>query len=159
MTAAGGRLQSETRALGAALRQVVAAEQGRLARTGARLNLTPIRHRVGESDRRLAELGERMEAGYLRLLTERSSRLQAGTALLESYSYRGILQRGFVLVTDDADQRLTSAADAKPGMAVTLEFHDGSAAAVVGSSGVVRKPEPARGTRKTDARSKQGVLF
>ncbi|MCP6060357.1 hypothetical protein NL388_34385, partial [Klebsiella pneumoniae] len=81
-----------------------AAEESRFGRIASRLTLLPIRIRVGDGDRRLAELGERMDAGYARLVAERTSRLKAGAALLESYSYRGILGRGFALVTDDAEQ-------------------------------------------------------
>lgn len=159
MTAARGRLQSEARALGAGLRHVVAAEESRLGRIASRLTLLPIRIRVGDGDRRLAELGERMDAGYARLVAERASRLKAGAALLESYSYRGILERGFALVTDGAEQRVTSAGDAKAGMPVTLEFHDGKVDAVVGSGGLARRAETPKQPRKTEAKAKQGLLF
>jgi exodeoxyribonuclease VII large subunit len=161
LTDAQGRLQSEARALGAGLRHVVAAEEGRLARVGSRLTLMPIRIRVSEGDRRLTDLGERMDAGYARLLTERTSRLRSGAALLESYSYRGILERGFALVTDQEDQRITSAADAKAGTPVTVEFHDGKVDAIVGHGGVVRKSEAGGGSRprKPKAKSGQGVLL
>ena len=161
LTSAQGRLQSEARALGAGLRQVVAAEEGRLARVGSRLTLMPIRIRVSEGDRRLTDLSERMDAGYARLLTERSSRLRSGAALLESYSYRGILERGFALVTDQDDQRITSAADAKAGTPVTVEFHDGKVDAIVGHGGVVRKPEAGGGgkPKKSAPKAGQGVLF
>jgi exodeoxyribonuclease VII large subunit len=159
LTSAQGRLQSEARALGSGLRQVVAAEEGRLARVSSRLTLMPIRIRVSEGDRRLSELGERMDAGYARLLAERTSRLQSGAALLESYSYRGILERGFALVTDSDDQRITSAADAKAGTPVTVEFHDGKVDAVVGSGGLVAKPQPASRPRKPETKAGQGVLF
>ncbi|EWY40358.1 exodeoxyribonuclease VII [Skermanella stibiiresistens SB22] len=165
MTLADGRLRSEARALGAALRQVVAAEQGRLGRLTPRLTLLPIRIKVGDGERRLGELGERMDAGFSRLLGERETRLKSGAALLESFSYRGILERGFALVTDDAERRITSAADAKPGLPVTLEFQDGKVDAVVGGGGLVRKAETApRQPKKADATAKQdpakqGLLF
>lgn len=102
-----------------------------------------------------------MDAGYARLLTERTSRLSSGAALLESYSYRGILERGFALVADQDEQRITSAADAKAGTPVTVEFHDGKVDAVVGHGGVVRKPDAGGGSksRKTAPKAGQGVLF
>jgi exodeoxyribonuclease VII large subunit len=97
------------------------------------------------------------------LLAERASRLQSGTALLESYSYRGILERGFALVTDSADQRITSAADAKAGTPVTVEFHDGKVDAVVSRGGLVAKSQPASRPRKPETKAGpkagQGVLF
>jgi exodeoxyribonuclease VII large subunit len=100
-----------------------------------------------------------MDAGYARLLTERTSRLRSGAALLESYSYRGILERGFALVTDQEDQRITSAADAKAGTPVTVEFHDGKVDAIVGHGGVVRKGDPGGRPRKVGPKAGQGVLF
>jgi exodeoxyribonuclease VII large subunit len=148
------------------LRQVVAAERARLARTAARLSLTPIRHRTGEGERRLGELGERLNAGFDRLVAERDTRLRATTALLESYSYKGVLERGFALVTD-ADRHPVTAAEAlKPGQPVTLEFHDGPVGAVIdgGSPARPRKPDSGAGrgaqpSPKPASRPRQGVLF
>jgi exodeoxyribonuclease VII large subunit len=166
LTRGKGRLDSEARALTAALRQVVAAERARLARTAARLSLTPIRHRTGEGERRLGELGERLNAGFDRLVAERDTRLRATTALLESYSYKGVLERGFALVTD-ADRHPVTAAEAlKPGQPVTLEFHDGPVGAVIdgGSPARPRKPDSGAGrgaqpSPKPASRPRQGVLF
>jgi exodeoxyribonuclease VII large subunit len=138
---ARARLDAEARALVSALRHAVLAEAGRLERGGARLT----------------DLAARLERGRSQGLTERKGRLATLGQLLEGYSYKGVLARGFVLVADAAHQPLTSVADATPGRAITLTFHDGQAAATI-DGGARPRPE-ARPKRHPAAPSGQGSLF
>ena len=63
--------------------------------------------------------------------TLRHHRLQLDscTRLLESYSYEGVLARGFALVRDAAGGPVVSAAAVAPGQELHLQFHDGEIAA------------------------------
>ena len=45
--------------------------------------------------------------------------------LLESFSYQGVLARGFAVVRDEAGRPVTAAATLKGGQAVSLELSDG----------------------------------
>lgn len=86
--------------------------------------------------------------------------MQAGS-LLEAYSYKGTLARGFVLVTDGAGQPVRSAGTLPDGTSVTLEFTDGKRDATLGTSGSAAPPPetPARSTPKRKPPGSQGDLF
>ena len=140
------RLDAAGRALRTGLVQAVKLERARFARVGDRLTLLPLRRQITDGAARMKDLPPRLDGAYARGLEALSTRLKAQAQLLESYSYRGVLERGFALVTDGAGQPVTRAAEAKPGQAVTLEFADGRAQAVVEGAGprpLAPDPSPA----------------
>ncbi|MGH6893236.1 MAG: exodeoxyribonuclease VII large subunit, partial [Dongiaceae bacterium] len=94
------------------------------------------------SGRRLDNAASGLKPKLLKdLLERRSDALASLVALLESYSYEHVLQRGFALVRDAGDQPLTSAAALSSGMHVALQFHDGRAGATIdGGNPPRRKP-------------------
>jgi exodeoxyribonuclease VII large subunit len=103
---------------------------------------------------RLETQGRALDTGFKRTVDAAEARYQRLSDLLESYSYRGVLKRGFVLVTDGAGHAVGSAKDTKPGEGVRLEFHDGRVAATV--DGDTPKPKPAA---TPSPPVKQGQLF
>ena len=121
---AGQRLAGEARTLDGALRHAVTLAQGRFQGVAARLSLTPARVKVGEAERRLADLAPRLERAYGKGVEDRGAKLAALGQLLESYSYKGVLARGFALVEDRDGRPITTAAQATPGLPVTLVFGD-----------------------------------
>ena len=107
-----------------------------------------------------------LKAAAKAVLTERRQALQQAAALLQSFSYQRVLERGFVLVSDAADQPLDSVAKLSPGLGVRLGFHDGSAKATVdevgGKAGKRKKPARKSGTSKPKAKTgdaRQGKLL
>ncbi|MBA4097281.1 MAG: exodeoxyribonuclease VII large subunit [Rhodospirillum sp.] len=105
------------------------------------------------SARRLDNAGAHLRPKLLRDLVDRRGDALAGcAALLESYSYEHVLKRGFALVRDEDDQPLTRAASLSSGMAVSLQFHDGRARAVVDGGSAAPK-------RKAAKPEKQGTLL
>jgi exodeoxyribonuclease VII large subunit len=54
--------------------------------------------------------------------------------LLESYSYRGVLKRGFALVSNADGQPIGLASALQPGQAVAIELQDGKVAATIGGT-------------------------
>ena len=71
------------------------------------------------------------------------SRLTHAAALLDSYSYQRVLERGFALVTDGEGHPVTSAAAVKPGTALDIAFHDGRARVVADATaapGATKRP-------------------
>jgi exodeoxyribonuclease VII large subunit len=91
-------------------------------------------------------------------LREHDRRLAHLAALLESYSYQRVLERGFALVHDEAGTPVTSVAMMKPAMPVAIRMHDGERSAIVVGSGQRRAPA----TKKADdkkADKKQGTLL
>lgn len=64
------------------------------------------------------------------MLRHRRLQLDSCTRLLESYSYAGVLARGFALVRDASGGPVTTAAAVAPGQELHLQFHDGEIAAL-----------------------------
>jgi len=86
---------------------------------------------------------DRAMSGYLK---DRRSRLGQVSALLESYSYERVLERGFTLITDDQGQPVVSAKSLQPNDEVGLRFRDGDVRATVLDKGLpprkTKKPKP-----------------
>jgi len=103
----------------------------------------------------ISKPGQALDAGFRRSVDSAHARFQRWGDLLESYSYRGVLKRGFALVTDSAGHAIGSSAEARPGEAVSIEFHDGKVAATV--DGATVKPKAGRSTEAKAG--PQGRLF
>ena len=86
------------------------------------------------------------------LLHRQELALANSAALLDSYSYEHVLKRGFALVRGEDDEPLTSAASLSPGMAVSLQFHDARARALIDGGSAAPK-------RKAAKPEKQGTLL
>ena len=72
-------------------------------------------------------------------MSERAARVETTARLLESFSYRGVLARGYAVVRDQRERPVTSATGVKSGAALSLEFHDGRAAALAAGPSKPRK--------------------
>jgi exodeoxyribonuclease VII large subunit len=99
--------------------------------------------RLDRSALQLAQAAPRLEAALPRLLKERGQRLDSLGKLLESFSYRRVLERGYTVVRDAAGQPVTEIAAAPAGAALTIEFKDGNAAVLVQGGGSAAPPSPA----------------
>jgi exodeoxyribonuclease VII large subunit len=111
-----------------------------VAAWGARLR-HPLQQ-VRDFEGRLDMLGRALESGFQRTLDGATARFVRYGDLLESYSYRGVLKRGFALVTDGKGHAIGSAQGLTPGSALSVEFHDGRVGATV--DGGVAKMRPAK---------------
>jgi len=129
----------ETRAtrLDAAIKAVRAAEAARLER-GAML---------------LKQTAARLDTALPRLLDHRRTSVERFSALLESYSYEQVLQRGFALVRDAEGDAVTTAEAAHPGDHWTIAFQ-GSQTVPVVVDGTHSPPKPS--VRKTGGRASDG---
>jgi len=116
--------------------------------------VTCVNAALDRSDHRLDSASAHLRPKLLGdLIERRSAALATSGALLDSYSYEHVLKRGFVLVRDNDDHPLTSAADVSSGMPVTLQFHDGRTRALVDGG----SPAPKRKTQSNE--KKQGSLL
>ena len=77
----------------------------------------------------LAQLHDRMQRSWQNRLNHDNKALAALTALLESYSYRNVLKRGFALITDENHHAVSTVQQLKPEALVTISFFDGDASA------------------------------
>lgn len=78
---------------------------------------------------KLGDLMQRRDRAFHVLIERRRTRVGTLGQLLASLSYQGILQRGFVLVTDDSGHVIRRTADARAENRLILRFADGELAA------------------------------
>jgi exodeoxyribonuclease VII large subunit len=105
------------------------AKHRRLAQAAARL-ASPAR-RIEAERQRLAYEARGLDRAASQLVAARRSRLERAIALVESFSYQRVLERGFALVLDRGGHALTTVAATRPQMAVRLRFADGETGAVI----------------------------
>ena len=127
-------------------RALLDAQQERLAALGASF-VRAGRHRVEAEAHRLERLdaGRRFPAAWGRLAENAAAGLKRAGALLESSSYRRVLERGFALVRDESGP-VVSAAEARKRGRVEIVFADGEAAARIVGEGQEGPARPEQGT-------------
>jgi exodeoxyribonuclease VII large subunit len=81
----------------------------------------------------------RLQAGATRLAERKEADVARWGSLLESLSYRRVLERGYALVRDAAGHPVTSSGDARG--ALTIEFKDGVVQAAAGAAPKRRREE------------------
>ena len=165
--------------LGRALKAMAEVKRLRFERAVARLSTGAARGRLRHDRQRLADLAGRaaraeqrivldgrreltqvagaLDARRLHLLKRPQERLGHAAQLLESYSYRSVLARGYAVVRDETGAPIRGSAGQTPGTPLTIEFGDDDrlAVRVDGASGAPRaKPKKT----KTPAPA-QGKLF
>ncbi|MDA8230846.1 MAG: exodeoxyribonuclease VII large subunit [Magnetospirillum sp.] len=113
--------------------------------------------RLAQARLRLDQAGQRLAPAMSRLLAERARQIDGFGALLESYSYKKVLERGYAVVRDATGQPVISAEAARPGMEVTVEFTDGSVAARV--EGHAAPPAQGKKAAKPKSDGRQGSLL
>ncbi|MYE02385.1 MAG: exodeoxyribonuclease VII large subunit [Alphaproteobacteria bacterium] len=97
-------------------------------------------HRLGRLD-----AGRRLPAAWARISESAAAGLQRTGALLESSSYRRVLERGFALVRDERGP-VVSAAEARKRGKVEIVFADGGATARMVRDRTGRAPKPDQGS-------------
>ena len=128
-----------------------------LALAASRLSIEPIARRTGELRREEGRYAARLDRAIDAALKLRRSRYAQAERMLSSVSYQSILERGFAVVRDADGTPLRAAAAVAPGMALSLQFADGTAAALATGEAAARlRP---RSVSKTAPPVRQGSLF
>ncbi|HEX9071674.1 MAG TPA: exodeoxyribonuclease VII large subunit [Pseudolabrys sp.] len=96
-----------------------------LTRVAAKLSPRLLRQRLTRSNEIVISLRERAKRARRTYLEQRTQRLRSAWQLLNAYSYRKVLERGFALVRDGEGRPLRSAAAVGVGMRLDIEFADG----------------------------------
>jgi len=142
--------------LGLALRRAAEVKRARFMRVEGRLSTQLIRFRIADGKKRLGQSGERMRAAERRHLTDLGRRLEATGKLLQSYSYQGVLERGFAVVRSAEGKPVRGAAGRKVGEALEIEFAGDDRLGVVVSGAEAPK---ASARRKEPGGGSQGSLL
>jgi len=117
--------------------------------------LTSPRPMIDHGQSRLAAETRALFTAATALLRDRRGRIERAGALLESLSYRRVLERGYAVVRTTAGETIVRAKAVKPGMALSVEFQDD--AVPVTADGGPQRPRPQPKTRPTD--DDQGSLL
>jgi exodeoxyribonuclease VII large subunit len=101
------------------------------------------------------DAGNRLPVSINRQIGIAGDRLTAQAQLLDSYSYKGVLDRGFALVRNSAGEPVKRAAALSSGDAVEIEFFDEKQRAIIdgGSDSQHVKPKTRPVAKKTSRRN------
>jgi exodeoxyribonuclease VII large subunit len=139
-----------------ALRRNLQEHRRAFLEASALLRPKPIRHHITVCGERTGMLGSRLERAQRMRLARMRAELDNASRVLESLSYKGVLERGFALVKGP-DGAIRRRADAvKSGERLTLTFADGTREATAG--GAATAPAPAK-PRASKPSGNQGDLF
>src|ERR1700742_3687876 len=124
------RLDQAGERLGLALGRNLQVHRTQLARASSLLRPQPIRTRIGHARERLANLEARARRCEDAHINRDRRRLESLTRVLESISYRAVLERGFALVKGPDGTLRRRASQIKPGEHLHLTFADGETGAL-----------------------------
>ncbi len=100
--------------------------------------------------------GERLATGISHRLEKTDNKLSNLGGLLESYSHKSTLNRGYTVIRNAQNIPITNSIGLKTGDGLEIEFQDGRTSVVVSSGGTIPKPK-AKKPPKSDKR--QGELL
>jgi exodeoxyribonuclease VII large subunit len=163
------RRQAEVERLAGRLkhpRELLTEKGHHLAQAATRLDhaiktaLAAEKARLDKGEMRLEQVSGRLKPVVERGLSDRQRQIDALGALLESFSYKKVLERGYAVVRDPAGI-VVGAADATPGAAWVVEFTNGRADVTVGHGGgtPVAAPRKPKKDAKGHGDGRQGSLL
>ena len=145
--------------LGQALRSNLKVHRHAFAEAAALLRPRTVSTRIETGRERLAMLEQRFLRAHRTRLSELSRRLADKARLLESLSYRAVLERGFAVVRAADGTIRRRAGEIAAGEPLSLAFADGTRVAKAGVSPAPASPPRAKPTRSLPPKGGQGTLF
>jgi exodeoxyribonuclease VII large subunit len=124
--------------LGKALMLNVQKHGNRFHKAQALLRRKVLDDRIALGRERVTALAERARRAEQADIAKKSRQLDGLSRLLQSVSFKGVLERGFALVKGEDGKVRRRAASLKAGEALTLTFSDGEAQAVSGGTAKTR---------------------
>jgi len=149
------RLDDWTERLGNTMRVGLDGRRIKLARLAA--EIPKPQQQLDHAKRQLKSEVRALMAAGRSIVAERRGAIQQASALLESFSYQRVLERGFALVTGDGESPIDSVKKLSPGMPVSMRFQDGQAGATINGGAPAGKPRKAK--KRDDGEDPQGTLL
>lgn len=146
------RLDDWTERLGNAIKVGMQSRHAELA--GLAAAIPKPRQRLEHARSQLKRETRALKAAGKSILGDHRQALKQASALLESYSYQRVLERGFVLVADNDAKPVVSVTGLSPGLGVNMRFHDGEAGATV-ETVAGKGNKPGGGKNKKPAKAKK----
>jgi len=129
--------------------------ESRLLDSAMKRYLGDARQKIERTADRVEQLGDRLQRCAAEFLENRRRRVEQADKLLESYSFRSVLARGFALVRDQDGHPVLAAADLRAGDTLAIDFTDGRIGARV-TDGLGGAPRAAPAPRRRDGGSGGG---
>jgi exodeoxyribonuclease VII large subunit len=133
------RLDIASQHLSSSLRDLGQQKRLRFERVAAKLSPNALRADLRHARAQLAPQAERLEPAFKRILGRATDRLATVWKLVDSLSYKRIIERGFALVTDDAGHIVRSKDAVHPGQLLVVDVSDGSFGVNVSGAPAQRK--------------------
>lgn len=130
-----------------ALKVGTAQKRSQFERLAGRLSPTALRQKTRNLNQNIGQLALRLNQTTKAMLERKNMQLSNIGKLLNSYSYKGVLSRGFALVLGDDGKSLKSIKQAKQGAALDIHLADGQFNAVVANS-KAKLDKPAKKPKK-----------
>ena len=108
--------------------------RARLVKAEALLRPRPIASRIGNEREKLANLGRRAQRCQTAFLAKERGKLESLARILDSISYKAVLERGFALVRGTDGKIRRRAGEIKAGEGLAIVFADGEPAGCGGWS-------------------------
>lgn len=151
-----------------ALKAGTANKRSQYERLAGRISPNSLWQNMRNQHQNIGQLSARLKQALSIELRQKTVRLDNVGKLLNSFSYKGVLNRGFALVLDNDGKSLKSVKQAKTGTAIHVRFADGDFGAIIGAGGdqptildkkpkAVKKPKAPKSKNKID--DGQGNLF
>jgi exodeoxyribonuclease VII large subunit len=140
------RLDLAAQHLAGSLRDLGQQKRLRFERAAAKLSPNALRNDLRHARAQLTPLSERLEPAYRRVLGRANDRLTTVWKLVDSLSYKRIIDRGFALVTDESTGEIVrSKGSVRPGQLLVVDVSDGGFGVnVSGAPAQRKKPRPPR---------------
>jgi exodeoxyribonuclease VII large subunit len=134
------RLDLASQHLGSSLRDLGQQKRLGFERVAGRLSPNALRADLRHAHAQLTPQAERLEPAYRRIVMLASDRLTTVWKLVDSLSYKRIIERGFALVTDEATGEIVRGkAAVRPGQLLVVDVSDGSFGVNVSGAPAQRK--------------------
>ena len=101
----------------------------RVRELAAKISVHALKRRIDDGARQLKNFAERLVNTEAKILRDRQQKLANLSALLESLSFKKVLERGYAVVRDASGGVVSSAAQAAAAGNVLIQFKDGEAEA------------------------------
>lgn len=147
------RLDIAAQHLASSLRDLGQQKRLRFERAAAKLSPNALRIDLRHARAQLTPLSERLQPAHRRVLSRAGDRLATVWKLVDSLSYKRIIDRGFALVTDEGTGEIVRSKDGvRPGQLLVVDVADGSFGVNVSGAPAQRKkrrPPPGDGGQQS----------
>ncbi|MGL1920693.1 MAG: exodeoxyribonuclease VII large subunit [Hyphomicrobiales bacterium] len=149
-----------------ALKAGTASKRSQFERLAGRISPNALLQNMRNKQNNIEQYSARLKQSIGNGVKQKTVALENVGKLLNSFSYKGVLSRGFALVMDEKGKSLKSIKQAKPGTAINIRLADGDFGATVGDTAETLDIQPKKPKKQSKPKAKptntggaQGNLF